>query len=332
MTGSRPPSALGASLGVAPRWSGARPGGTLQAGAAVRAGAAVLVGAVVACLAGPAAAQAPAPATPSAGGAAAAAQFPECTRTSTEADVEGAKGAHKAATQFFERGDYERALSYWRDAYGFDCSRPPLLLNIASAYEKKGDKAAAIAVLELFLTRAKDSPDAPVVQEKIANLRTALDAERASATPTPAPAGPATPAPEAPAEGATERPYGIAPWIVVGAGAGVALIGVVPLVIGTGKVSDAEEACATRSGCTADVADQGNTGRSLSLVGQIMIPVGLATAAGGLVWQLAFNDEQPVAGGAGLGAKKGAAPSAPGATLVPAVGPGFQGAVVTGAF
>lgn len=305
MTGFRPPSALRASL---------------------------LLGAAIACLAEPAAAQGPA-ATPAPGGAGAAAQFPECTRTPTDADVEGAKGAHKAATQFFERGDYERALAYWRDAYGFDCSRPPLLLNIASAYEKKGDKAAAVAVLELFLTRAKDSPDAPVVQEKITNLRNAMDAERAAATPQPSPTTPVTePAPPPPA-GETERPYGIAPWVVVGAGAGIALIGVVPLVIGSGKVSDAEEACdAQRTGCTAEVAEDGNTGRSLSLVGQIMIPVGLVTAAGGLVWQLAFNGEQPVASGAGLGASGGGAPPARGATLVPAIGPGFQGAVVTGAF
>jgi hypothetical protein len=261
-------------------------------------------------------------------GDAAAAQFPECTRTPTDADVEGAKGAHKAATQFFERGDYDRALAYWRDAYGFDCSRPPLLLNIASAYEKKGDKAAAVAVLELFLTRAKDSPDAPVVREKIANLRAALEAERAAAAPAPAPA-PVPAAPTPPPAPDAERPYGIAPWIVVGAGGGVALIGVVPLVIGAGKVSDAEEACPTRTGCRPEVSDQGNTGRTLSLVGQIMIPVGLVTAAGGLVWQLAFNQERPVAGSGGAG-RRVASPR--GATVVPAVGPGFQGAVVTGAF
>lgn len=293
------------------------------------------MGAALACLARPAAAQPPPPtaAGPVVSGEGAAAQFPECTRTPTDADVEGAKGAHKAATQFFERGDYERALAYWRDAYGFDCSRPPLLLNIASAYEKKGDKAAAVAVLELFLTRAKDSPDAPVVQEKIANLRAALDAERAVA-PTPPPTAPVAPPTPPPTE-ETERPYGIAPWIVVGAGGAVALVGVVPLVIGAGKISDAEEACPTRTGCPASAADQGNTGRSLSLAGQILIPVGLVTAAGGLVWQLAFNEEQPVStGGAGAapGGRTAASRRASPPSVVPALGPGFQGAVVVGAF
>lgn len=273
--------------------------------------------ALLAATAGDASAQG-APAAPPAGasgGAEAAAQFPECTRTPTDADVDGAKGAHKAATQFFERGDYDRALQYWRDAYGFDCSRPPLLLNIASAYEKKGDKAAAVSMLELFLTRAKDSPDAPVVREKIANLRTALDAEKAAAPP-PVTPDPVKPPPPPPAEVPMERPYGITPWIVVGAGGAVALIGIVPLAIGSGKVSDAEALCPTRVDCPQEAVDQGNSGRTLSLVGQILIPVGLVGIGGGLLWQLAFNQEQPVGG----------------ATLTPAFGPGFQGAVVDGTF
>src|SRR5687767_8574327 len=66
--------------------------------------------------------------------------FPECTREPTPQDIEGAKGAHKAAAQWFEKADYDRAIQYWRDAYSLDCTKHALLLNIASAYEKKGDK------------------------------------------------------------------------------------------------------------------------------------------------------------------------------------------------
>lgn len=279
--------------------------------------------AILAGSAGDANAQGGAAPPPAAAGAEAAAQYPECTRTPTDADVEGAKGAHKAATQFFERGDYDRALQYWRDAYGFDCSRPPLLLNIASAYEKKGDKAAAVSMLELFLTRARDSPDAPVVREKIANLRTAIEAEKAAAAPppvTPQPVAPPPPPPEVP----MERPYGITPWIVVGAGAGVALIGIVPLAIGSGKVSDAEALCPDRVDCPQEAVDQGNSGRTLSLVGQILIPLGLVGAGAGLVWQFAFNQEQPVGGAALL--------LQPAVSLTPVIGPGFQGAVVDSTF
>ena len=273
---------------------------------------------------------------------AAAAQFPECSRQPTEADVDGAKGAHKAATQFFERGDYERAIQYWRDAYGFDCSRPPLLLNIASAYEKKNDKSAAVGILELFLARAKDSPDAPSVREKIANLKAAIGSEPAAPPPPVELPKPPPPPPPPPPE--KERPFGALPWVVTGSGATIALIGLVPFIIGEGKQSDAEKACATRKGCAPEVADQGNTGRTLSLVGTILIPSGIVIAGGGLVWQLAFNEKQEVgaAGTGGIplvsrGSRAGAARPRRNAIvdeahLAPVVLPGFQGAVVEGAF
>ena len=53
-------------------------------------------------------------------------------------------GAHKAAIQFYERADYDRAIRYWNDAYEFDCTAHGVLINIASAYERKGDRAAAV--------------------------------------------------------------------------------------------------------------------------------------------------------------------------------------------
>ena len=43
--------------------------------------------------------------------------YPECTRKPTSADLDGAKGAHKAASQFYDRGDYDKAVRYWSDAY-----------------------------------------------------------------------------------------------------------------------------------------------------------------------------------------------------------------------
>ena len=62
--------------------------------------------------------------------------FAECTKTkATKEDIEGAKGAHNAASRFYETGDYDRAIRSWRDAYDFDCTAHGELLNIASAYE-----------------------------------------------------------------------------------------------------------------------------------------------------------------------------------------------------
>lgn len=297
--------------------------------------------AVTLLVASAASAQTTPPPPPAGGGMtgeAAAAQFPECTRQPSESDVDGAKGAHKAATQFFERGDYDRAIQYWRDAYGFDCSRPPLLLNIASAYEKKNEKAAAVGILELFLARAKDSPDAPTVREKIANLKAAIGSEPAQPPPPVEPPPPPPPPPPSPPE--KERPFGALPWVVVGSGAGIALVGLVPFIIGEGKQADAEKACPLRKGCAAEVAEQGNTGRTLSLVGEILMPIGIIGAAGGLVWQFGFNDAREVDGAAGIplvpsrasGQAASHARVVDEAHLTPVVVPGFQGAVVEGAF
>ncbi|HVY45832.1 MAG TPA: hypothetical protein VHB21_08135, partial [Minicystis sp.] len=72
-----------------------------------------------------------------------AADYPPCNKPKpSQADLDAAKGAHKAATEFNERGEYDKAIQYWRDAYNFDCTAHALLINIANAYEKKGDKAA----------------------------------------------------------------------------------------------------------------------------------------------------------------------------------------------
>ena len=70
--------------------------------------------------------------------------YPECTRKPTSADLDGAKGAHKAASQFYDRGDYEKAIRYWTDAYSFDCTAHGVLINIANAYEKMGDNQRAL--------------------------------------------------------------------------------------------------------------------------------------------------------------------------------------------
>jgi tetratricopeptide (TPR) repeat protein len=101
-------------------------------------------------------------------------EYPECYRTATAADLEGAKGAHKAATQFYERADYDRAIQYWKDAYQLDCSAHGVLINIANAYEKKGERAEAVTALETYLARTPDASDAQTIQDKIQNLKNAL--------------------------------------------------------------------------------------------------------------------------------------------------------------
>jgi Tetratricopeptide repeat len=250
--------------------------------------------------------------------------YPECTHKPTPADVEGAKGAHKAATQFYEQGNYDRAIQDWRDAYSFDCTAHGVLINIANAYEKKGDKAAAIATLETYVKRDPTSPNIATIQQKIANLKASLATPTPSGTvpvvPTAAPSAAPSALPSAsastepPPPPASKRPYGITPLIVAGGGVAAALVGVILLPVGAGNISSAEKVCPIRNDCNdPSAASTGNSGRALEGVGTTFLVLGGLGIGGGLVWEFAFN--KPVA-----------QPKQPaGLTLTPTVGLGSLG-------
>jgi tetratricopeptide (TPR) repeat protein len=83
-----------------------------------------------------------------------------CHGPPTPTAVAAAKGAHQAATRFFERGAYDEAIRCWTDAYELDCTAHDLLLNIAKALDRKGDHAASLATLRAHRLRKRESPGA----------------------------------------------------------------------------------------------------------------------------------------------------------------------------
>jgi hypothetical protein len=259
--------------------------------------------------------------------------YPECTKKPTPADIEGAKGAHNAATQFYERAEYDKAIRYWNDALAFDCTANGLLKNIANAYEKLGDRAATVATLETYLKRT--GPD-PVLEQKVKNLKALMapppPTTSATAPPPPPPtatasAGP-TVAPTAPPPPEGPRPYGIKPWILVGGGGALAIVGAVLLPIGAGNISDAVSKCPTRNNCKQSVTDEGNAGRAEVGAGWGLLATGVAAAGGGLVWQMLFN--KPAA--AAEPAAPGQPPAKQGVWFTPAGGPRQAGVVLGGSF
>ncbi|MFO0755152.1 MAG: hypothetical protein U0359_01570 [Byssovorax sp.] len=260
--------------------------------------------------------------------------YPVCTRKTSPADQEGAKGAHKAASQFYDRGDYEKAIRYWTDAYTFDCNAHPVLINIANAYEKKGDKASAIVALETYLKRA--GADA-TIEEKVKNLKASLQptptvtsSPSASTAPsgngvtTAAPSASAAPSATPPDAPVGPRPFGITPLLVAGGGGVLAVVGAILLPVGLGNISGAEELCPGRVNCSTEAADKGNLGRTQAAAGGALLGIGLAAAAGGLAWQLIANKPKPL--------PASSVPPKASITVTPTTGPQGSGLIVSGTF
>ncbi len=251
--------------------------------------------------------------------------YAECTHKPTPADQDGAKGAHKAASQFYDRGDYEKAIRYWSDAYGFDCTAHGVLINIANAYEKQGDKAAAVLALETFLMRTGSEP---TIEEKVRKLKQSMAlpaptvTASASAAPRAAPTVMPSAIPTAPPAG--PKPYGYTPLIVAGGGAGLAVIGGILLGVGTSATSAATDQCGPqRNNCpNDDVISSGNTGRIEQGVGATGLVLGFAALGGGLAWEFLFNKPRAAA----------APPAKVGIHVLPVAGPREQGLSVSGSF
>src|SRR5262245_19539725 len=157
--------------------------------------------------------------------------YPECDHTPTESEVAGAKGAFQAGQASFEEGDYNRAISYWEDAYRRDCTAHALLLNLARAYELNNQKKHAVYALETFMARKPDASQRDQIARRIEGLNQKIAAEQSSgggaAPPTgnttnPKPEGGTTPQPDKGASGG-KRP--ITPLIIAGAGVVLTVVG-----------------------------------------------------------------------------------------------------------
>jgi len=241
-------------------------------------------------------------------------QYPPCDREPSAADITAAGGAHRAAMEAYGREQFDRAARLWTEAYGFDCSRPLVFLNLGQAFEKAGDKRSAVAAYQLLIERAP--ADAPAdLQARVDELERDVAREDAELAKKKA-ADDARAAKEAAAKRAAaappERPFGVVPWVGVGVGGAAAIAGGVLLGVGLTQASSAADECsqpATRTGCPSDAIDDGEMGETMSMVGQGLLYGGGGVLAVSLVVQFVFNDERPadVAG------------------FVPSVGPDFAG-------
>src|SRR3984957_11375577 len=204
----------------------------------------------------------------------------------SKADVDRAHTVYLSGKQYLDESNYDKAISYFDDAYSIDCSVHGILPIIATAYERKGDKAEAVRALEEYLRRVPNAADREHVERRIKNLNDQLSHEAqpassaSASSAAAASAAPTTSAPEpsaaqtAPAASASPpedqpRKASPGPWIVTGIGGAAIIGGVVLYIVGSGDVSSAANACPTRKLCAPSVASQGNDGRTLKAVGVV---------------------------------------------------------------
>ena len=263
-------------------------------------------------------------------------------------DTQRAVQLFNVGQQFLTESNFDKAIGLFKDAYDTDCTAVDLLRWLADAFERAGNRPEEVRALKEYLRRTPNPPDKSTLEKRIINLGGSLDSAptattsaptavatvpTASATttattaPTTTASATATTAPTtAPtsAPGSTGRGHTVYPWIVVGAGGAAVITGGILLAIGSGKVSTADSACnpmppGSRMCSNSDAVTSGNSGRSLETVGVIVGAVGLAAVAGGLVWHF-MEPTRP---------KQEAGPSA---HVTPAVGPGYAGLSLGGAF
>lgn len=141
----------------------------------------------------------------------------------TEDELDRARRLHQVGTQWYEEGQYERAVDAFQQAYALT-GAPAFLYNIANAQERGGLLRDAIETLERYRLDAPPE-ELPAVQRRILSIERRI----VSAQPTPLPdldAARPPPAPEAPpvVTQAPERVRRRPRWGLVAAGTSTAVV------------------------------------------------------------------------------------------------------------
>src|SRR5580700_4095320 len=82
----------------------------------------------------------------------------------SKADVDRAHTVYLSGKQYLDESNYDKAISYFNDAYSIDCSVHGILPINATAFERRGDRPEAVRALEEYVHRAPNAADREVIE------------------------------------------------------------------------------------------------------------------------------------------------------------------------
>lgn len=208
-------------------------------------------------------------------------------------DVEVAKQQFQTGQLYYERGEFDKALAAFQEAYRL-AQRADLQYNIAQAHERLLMFEEAVVAYRAYLEGKPDAPDRKFVESRIEFLEKQLAEKQTSATapapPTPAEATPAQPAAAQPHVVASQQPAAMsssrdwqrtAGWVALGVGGVFTTAGVIFGVIAGKKASELEDANTNAEPWSASkgIQEDGERAETLQIVGLAVGGAGLLAGA-----------------------------------------------------
>jgi len=205
----------------------------------------------------------------------------------------------QSGVEHFTAGRFTEAAAAFQEAHALT-HRPELLFNLGLSRERAGNLEGALEAYSLFASAGAPGDDQAQMQSRIANLRARIVAQQAAAanatsnTPAPTPtATPTPPPPEVRTTLITERVevryerstvHAVGPWVLLGAGAVVTLVGGLAGLGANQVATDVAAANRGEQAWSADLASRyaGHDGSVAAAYGLSI--AGAAMMVGGGLW------------------------------------------------
>jgi tetratricopeptide (TPR) repeat protein len=186
----------------------------------------------------------------------------------------------------YQRGRFTDAAREFERAYEL-FRNPSLIYNAYLAFRDLGDVAGAHRTLARYLDEARDVPTRELLEGRLAALRAQLEDPPADETATD------REVPRASHSSPAEEGTAWGPWILLGAG-GATLVaaGVTGVLAMTARNRASDDYCGGGTACRSGYEEPLDDARRFATVTNVLLAVGGALAAAGVVW-LALSPAEP---------------------------------------